>query len=65
MSHQLNWRKSTLSGSQGNCVEIATLPDGTVAMRDSKNPDAALLTFGPDEWAAFLEGCKNGEFGPG
>ncbi len=50
------WRKSSRSGAQGNCVEAAKLPDGTVAVRDSKNPDGAVLTFTPAEWDAFIGG---------
>jgi hypothetical protein len=56
------WRKSSLSGDQGNCVEVAQLSDGTTAVRDSKHPHAAILTFNAGEWAAFIEGAKAGEF---
>jgi hypothetical protein len=36
------WRKSSHSSSNGNCVELAGLPHG-IAVRDSKNPDAPAL----------------------
>ncbi|GAA4206121.1 DUF397 domain-containing protein [Streptosporangium oxazolinicum] len=56
------WRKSSLSGSGNNCVEVAdNLPD-TVAVRDSKNPQGPALTFGPRQWSAFVSGVKSGEF---
>jgi hypothetical protein len=55
------WRKSTRSGTNGNCVEIAQL-DTAVAVRDSKNPTGAVLVFTPTEWDAFLGGAKDGEF---
>lgn len=55
------WRKSTRSGTNGNCVEIAQL-DTAVAVRDSKNPTGAVLVFTPAEWDAFLGGAKDGEF---
>ncbi|MCM3882224.1 DUF397 domain-containing protein [Frankia sp. R82] len=59
----LNWRKSSYSGGTGgNCVEVATLPDGGRAVRDSKNPDGPALHFTPAEWAAFLAGAQDGEF---
>ncbi|HEY1919770.1 MAG TPA: DUF397 domain-containing protein [Streptosporangiaceae bacterium] len=48
------WRKSTYSGTQGNCVEVATNLPGIVAVRDSKGPDRAVLTFEPATWRAFL-----------
>jgi hypothetical protein len=58
----LNWRKSSFSGQGNTCIEIADLPDGGRAMRDSKDPQSPVLTFNADEWAAFLKGVKAGEF---
>jgi Domain of unknown function (DUF397) len=56
------WRKSTYSnGSGGNCVEVTELPEGSHALRDSKNPDGPTLIFTPDEWRAFTEGVKLSE----
>jgi hypothetical protein len=55
------WRKSSLSFSNGNCVEVRG--DGaTVLVRDSKNPGGTVLRFTRDEWIAFLGGARNGEF---
>jgi hypothetical protein len=59
-SRRLVWRKSSSSLS-GDCVEVASLPDG-VAVRDSKNPDGAMLKFTHSEWRAFLLGAHKGEF---
>jgi hypothetical protein len=57
------WRKATYSGSENACVEVAPLPDGGRAGRDSKHPDGAVLRFTPAEWAAFTAGVRDGEFG--
>jgi Domain of unknown function (DUF397) len=56
------WFKSSFSFSNGNCIEVAALPDGGIGVRDSKDPDGPSLTFTPDEWRAFLGGVRNGEF---
>jgi hypothetical protein len=56
------WAKSSLSFSNGNCVEIASLPDGNIGVRDSKNPEGPILRFTPDEWKAFTGGVRKGEF---
>jgi len=54
-----NWRKSSYSGpDDGNeCVEIATTPTH-IAVRDSKTPATAHLTFPADAFAVFLAGLK-------
>lgn len=46
------WRKSTRSGDQGACVEMAVVPH-TVAVRDSKDPLGPVLLFPPAAWTAF------------
>lgn len=58
----LSWIKSSLSFSNGNCVEVASLSDGGVGVRDSKDPSGPVLQFTPGEWHAFLGGARNGEF---
>lgn len=57
----LTWTKSTHSGGNGECVEAAPLPDGGMAMRDSKDP-TTVLWFTRAEWDAFVAGAKDGEF---
>jgi hypothetical protein len=48
------WRKSSHSGDEGACVEVAVVP-GAVAVRDSKDPHGPLLTFPPSAWTAFAQ----------
>jgi Domain of unknown function (DUF397) len=58
------WRKSIRSGpTGGNCVEVAFLPAGEVALRNSRHPDGPALVFTRAEWDAFLGGARDGEFG--
>jgi hypothetical protein len=55
------WRKSSYSGSQGNCVEFAPFGEELVAARNSRDPEGAVLFFDRAELGAFLTGVKNGE----
>ena len=55
------WRKSSRSGSNGGaCVEVARNLLGIVAVRDSKNPDAPVLTIEPAGWREFIGDVKAG-----
>jgi Domain of unknown function (DUF397) len=60
---QAIWVKSSLSFANGNCVEVATLPDGMIGIRNSKDAEGPVLRFTPGEWNAFLAGALRGEFG--
>ena len=48
------WVKSSLSFSNGNCVEVASLPGGEIGVRDGRDPDGPVLRFTPGEWGAFV-----------
>jgi hypothetical protein len=60
ISHD-HFRKSSFSGG-ANCVEARLLPDGRVAVRDSKQPDLPASSHTPTAWEAFLAGIRAGEF---
>lgn len=57
-----SWVKSSLSYANGNCVEVADLPEGEIGVRNSRHAEGPVLRFTPDEWRAFLGGVRNGEF---
>ncbi len=50
------WRKSSYSSQDGNCVEVGRNLPGQVAVRDSKDPDGAKLTVSHETWRAFISG---------
>lgn len=57
------WRKSSMSGYNGSCFEIARLVTDRVGVRDTKDKGSGpVLIFNQDEWTAFLAGVKAGEF---
>jgi hypothetical protein len=58
----VTWRKATASNPSGDCVEVAALAGGEVAVRNSREPDGTALIYTPAEIAAFLAGAKAGEF---
>jgi hypothetical protein len=60
--NDIRWRKSSFSGPDGHCVECAALPDGDVAVRNSNRPEAGALLFTRAELAAWIQGCRAGEF---
>jgi Domain of unknown function (DUF397) len=60
ISHD-QFRKSSFSGG-GGCVEVRLLPDGHIAVRDSKDPSILPNHYKPTAWTAFLAGIRAGEF---
>ncbi|WP_405968313.1 DUF397 domain-containing protein [Streptomyces sp. NBC_00015] len=61
-SLDVRWIKSSHSNAEGNCVEVAALVGGGVAVRNSRDPDGPALVYTPAEVAAFVAGAKDGEF---
>jgi hypothetical protein len=56
------WRKSHASNPSGNCVEMARLPNGVIAVRNSRDPDGPALIYTRAEMDAFIRGIKDGDF---
>jgi hypothetical protein len=52
------WRKSSFSNSNSNCIEAASQP-GSVAVRDSKDPQGPRLAIPADRWLAFTRRVQN------
>ncbi|BCL25840.1 DUF397 domain-containing protein [Streptomyces aurantiacus] len=55
------WHKPWSGTNGGSCVEAKRLPDGSVALRQSKDPDGPALVYTRDEMISFLAGAKSGE----
>lgn len=54
----INWRKSSYSGGEGNCVEVAG-NSRRVLVRDTKQAATGpVLTFSPDAWRTFAAKVK-------
>ena len=54
--NDLMWVKSSYSGStSANCVEIAALPAGGRAVRDSKDPAGPVLVLTADQWSTLAQ----------
>lgn len=60
MTDHPRWRKSTFSGSNGDCVELAEV-DEAVLVRNSNHPDGGTLTLDRVALAAFVAACRAGE----
>jgi len=58
----VTWRKSRHSNPSGNCVEIAELPDGAIAIRNSRFPDGPALIWARTDFTEFLAGARDGDF---
>lgn len=57
-----SWTKSSYSGGNGACVEVATPTTGAIAVRDSKDPDGPRLTFDNAAWNTFVADVNGGTY---
>lgn len=57
-----SWRKSRRSNPDGNCVELAVLDNGEIAVRNSRDAGGPVLVYTPAEIIAFIQGAKDGDF---
>ncbi len=57
------WYKSSHSGQDGNCVEVARNLPGLVAVRDSKNPETTTLMVSREGWQEFVRAVSTGTLG--
>jgi len=56
---RLIWRKSSYSAADGDCVEVASITNGYIGVRDSKNSLQPTLGFTSARWQAFVEELKH------
>ena len=59
-SERDSWRTATMSGGT-NCVQVKS-QYGMIIVGNSRYTDGPFLSYTHDEWAAFLDGAKKGEF---
>ncbi|WP_326828648.1 DUF397 domain-containing protein [Streptosporangium sp. NBC_01810] len=60
--NDLQFRKSSFSGPNDGCVDVADLSDGGRVLRNSKDPGGPRVSYTAHEWQMFIAGVKAGEF---
>ncbi|MEV0675719.1 DUF397 domain-containing protein [Actinosynnema sp. NPDC050436] len=50
------WRKSSYSGNDSNCVEVS--PGPATGLRDSKHPDSGHIVISAPAFRAFVRSLK-------
>jgi hypothetical protein len=59
MTDNLSWLKSSYSAQGNACIEVATLPDGTRLVRDSKDVEGPTLRLSAEAWGRFTGALKH------
>jgi hypothetical protein len=57
MNTEVKWCKSSYSGNANDCVEL-NLASESISVRDTKDREGGTLTFGAQQFAAFLAAVK-------
>lgn len=52
------WRKSSYSGANGNCIEVAANSKARLLVRDTKDREGPVLSFPPGTWRRFAMDVK-------
>ena len=55
------WQKPWSGSNGGACLEVAKLPDGRVAVRQSTDPEGPALVFSAEEIRVFVKSSKEGK----
>jgi hypothetical protein len=58
---EARWQKSSFSGTS-NCIEMAQLQTGEVAVRNSRDLNGPTLVYTRGEIETLLHGIRNGDF---
>jgi hypothetical protein len=56
----VNWRKSRRSNPSGNCVELAELVGGAIAVRDSRQRSGPALVYSRTEIGMLITRARTG-----
>ncbi|MFB4308338.1 DUF397 domain-containing protein [Actinomadura sp. GTD37] len=56
----LSWRKSSVSGDDSACVEVAALGP-SILVRDSRDHSAGVIAVGRAQWNAFVDAIRDGD----
>lgn len=62
LRYAVTWRKSSHSNPYGNCVELAALAGGGIAVRNSREPAGSSQVYTRSAMTAFVRAVKEGEF---
>jgi hypothetical protein len=58
---ELEWRKSSYSVANGNCVEVVAVP-GAVMVADTAEPTRHMLRYSSQGWRRFVTAVRGGQF---